>query len=64
MGPWVNEPLVIPPLPSSHFIGCSIIDVDYFFEVNIASFINRDWKAFTKNKIIAILLVSKTPIIF
>ncbi|XP_014665524.1 PREDICTED: arrestin domain-containing protein 3-like isoform X2 [Priapulus caudatus] len=33
---WTNEPLRVPPLPPSKLVGCNIIDIDYFVDVEVS----------------------------
>ena len=30
---WSGERIQVPPLPPSHLMGCSLIDIDYYIEV-------------------------------
>lgn len=45
---WSGDRLVIPPLPPSYLVGCSIIDINYYLEVNKYLYINNN--CIQKNK--------------
>ena len=41
---WENTRIVIPSCPPSQLRFCSLIDVEYYFEVGVATFvISKDW---------------------
>ena len=38
---WSGERIQVPPLPPSHLMGCSLIDIDYYIEVRTYSYYNQ-----------------------